>query len=91
MNDAGIRAVTGRLPRGKGRFRGIFNLLNTTLTRPWPQGSESRTRTYRHGEVAGEEITQAASTKNNLEFLSELYDREVDKYLELNDAVLYTL
>ena len=34
MNDAGIRAVTGRLPRGKGRFRGFFNLLNTTLTRP---------------------------------------------------------
>ena len=24
-NHAGIRAVTGRLPRGKGRFRGIFN------------------------------------------------------------------
>ena len=25
MNDAGIHAVTGRLPRGKGKFRGIFN------------------------------------------------------------------
>jgi len=41
--------------------------------------------------VAGEEITQPASTKNNLEFFAELCDREAEKYLELNDAVLYTL
>ena len=36
MNDAGIRAVTGRLPRGKGRFRGIFNPHKTTVTGPRP-------------------------------------------------------